>query len=600
MQSCQMLESQIGLICSNNHQDQPVIFVLLDEGIQSFERLKCPQCLISIRGKINGMSYQEAITKIQELKDQLFQENSTYINSKLNSLKNLQDHLENTKSLVMQKFEQIINHLDLWKRTLHELNQKFSTYSLLEEIDKINIPNQQLFQNEQRKFKEQIGELDNTFQKKAYFNLDTLRNSINEEQINILMNNIIQRNEENQFENLQQSNQLLINSNQYLEISDQKKIIFQKDSNQHSEIQVSSIQQSIIPQEDTNQKSDIQDSLQLQYINTSEINEKPEKKAYKLISSVQQKEICTGLAINKDGSLIAASCNNDIKVWKFKDGNLIDQKILLKGHEGIKIDWFVSGGMDNSLRCWIDRNKKYWFSSHSWEGSKAYTQHTNSILCLLLNEEEDELISSSSDHSIKIWNVKSKDNSIEYKYSLNKHSNQVFQISLNSTNTEMVSCSEDRIIIMWGKDATNQWEFKYIINKDVDDYGLRINFCFDDAIIWCQNSKPIAHVFILENGIFQHKPHLSIKLKPLADYDYGSDYCFFPSKYNSKTRTLILKQNKYIYRIKKSMNNQFYIDGDGIVNSVASCYGTIQDDQNYIVIWNKELLQMQVYEACEK
>lgn len=82
--------------------------------------------------------------------------------------------------------------------------------------------------------------------------------------------------------------------------------------------------------------------------------------------------------------------------------------------------------MDNSLRCWINRNKKSWFSSHSWEGSKAYTHHVNSILCLLLNENEDELISSSSYHSIKIWNVKSGDNSIEYKYSLDKHTNQIF------------------------------------------------------------------------------------------------------------------------------------------------------------------------------
>lgn len=50
----------------------------------------------------------------------------------------------------------------------------------------------------------------------------------------------------------------------------------------------------------------------------------------------------------------------------------------------------------------------------------------------------------------------------------------------------MVSCCEDREIIIWGKDISNKWEFKYIINKDVNDYGLRVNFCFDDdTIIWC-------------------------------------------------------------------------------------------------------------------
>ncbi|CAK84786.1 unnamed protein product (macronuclear) [Paramecium tetraurelia] len=425
-----------------------------------------------------------------------------------------------------------------------------------------------------------------TFSKKTHQNVEFLKDLLNDEQAQIMIHNIISQNEEVNPDTQEESNQSLISENKFLYTPSNSQSLITKNSNEQSENLASNISSRVIAKEESNEKSET-------------IN-------YKLISSTQQKEICTGIAINRDGSLIAASCNNDIKIWKFKDGILIDQKILLKGHESVvfciifskKIDWFLSGGMDNSIRCWIDRNKKSWFSSHSWEGSKAYTQHSNSILCLLLNEKEDELLSSSSDHSIKIWSVKSGDNLIEYKYSLNKHKNQVFQISLNSTDTEMVSCSEDRSIIIWSKNENNKWEFKYIINQDVDEYGLRINFCSDDTIIWCQNSKPIAQVFKFENGIFQHKPELSIKLKPFVDSEFGSDYCFFPSKYNSSTQTLILNQNKYIYRIKKSKNDSFYIDGDVIVNNAASCYGTIQDDQKYIVIWNKESSQMQVYKAC--
>ncbi|CAD8178918.1 unnamed protein product [Paramecium octaurelia] len=586
MKQCQMIESQHELVCSNNHQDQSIILVDLDEGIKKNERLKCPSCLISIRGKINGISYQEAITKIQELKDQLFHEKTIYINCKLDQIKFFQDHLENTKSLVIQKFEQILNHLELQKKTLLELNQKSSYYSLLEEIDKINISNSYLFQIEKKEFIVQVRELIHTFQKKTHQNVEFLKNLLNDEKAQIMIDNIISQNEEDNLDTQEGSNQSLISENKLLYTSSNSQSLMTQNTNEQQERLASKLSSSSV-------------------IAKEEINEKSETINYKLISQTQQKEICTGIAINRDGSLIAASCNNDIKIWKFKDGILIDQKILLKGHESVvfciifskKIDFFVSGGMDNSIRCWIDRNKKSWFSSHSWEGSKAFTQHSNSILCLLLNEKEDELLSSSSDHSIKIWNVKSGDNIIEYKYSLNKHTNQVFQISLNSTDTEMVSCSEDRCIIIWSKNGNNQWEFKYIINQDVDEYGLRINYCSDDTIIWCQNSKPIAQVFRLENGIFQHKPDLSIKLKPFVDSEFGSDYCFFPSKYNSTTQTLILKQNKYIYRIKKSKNDSFYIDGDVIVNNAASCYGTIQDDQKYIVIWNKESSQMQVYKA---
>ena len=34
-------------------------------------------------------------------------------------------------------------------------------------------------------------------------------------------------------------------------------------------------------------------------------------------------------------------------------------------------------------------------------------------------------------------------------------------------------------------DNNNKWEFKYIIEKTIDDYGLRANFLSDDTILWC-------------------------------------------------------------------------------------------------------------------
>ncbi|CAD8062008.1 unnamed protein product [Paramecium sonneborni] len=600
MLSCQMIEQQNELRCSNNHQDQPIIMVLLDEEYQQNQRFKCPLCLAKIKGKVNCLSYEEALIKIQDQKDQVYSLVTTFVTNNIKELDDFLNHIEIIKTELIQTISQIENHINLWKSQLLQLSKQASSYSILKEIDNINISNESLIDQEKYQFIEKLNQVNDAFQCKTINHFKSLREIFNKEQTSQIFQMIQKDNRENEQLLNEQCLQTEIQLN-----NDQK----ESSNQQLAQTECSNLENT--EKDKLVQSNEHENILQQSCTNENIINELSqlqEKTYYKLQGELQQKEACIALAINFDGSLVAASCNNDIKIWKFQNGNMIDQKIILKGHENIvfciifskKINWFVSGGTDNQIRCWTEKNKRSWFSSHNWEGSKAYIQHTNSILCLLLNENEDQLISSSCDNSIKIWNIKCSDNSLLFQYSLEKHKNQVFQISLNSKETQMVSCSEDQQIILWGKDVSNKWEFKYTIDHNINDYGLRINFLSDDTIFWCQFSQPFIHVFKLENEKFQQQSNMKIQLKSLSEDCNWCDYCFFPSKYNNQKQVLIIKQNKYIYKIQQNQDQQYQLDSSFIECSAACIYGAIQDNLQHIIIWNKELKLFQIYQIQEK
>jgi WD40 repeat protein len=72
------------------------------------------------------------------------------------------------------------------------------------------------------------------------------------------------------------------------------------------------------------------------------------------------------------------------------------EKKRLTGHSNVvaclvyskRHNWFASGSRDNTIRCWreIDNN---------WISASPGKSHTNYIYCLLLNKNEDQLISCS-------------------------------------------------------------------------------------------------------------------------------------------------------------------------------------------------------------
>ncbi|CAD8129540.1 unnamed protein product [Paramecium sonneborni] len=221
------------------------------------------------------------------------------------------------------------------------------------------------------------------------------------------------------------------------------------------------------------------------------------------------------------------------------------------------------------------------------------------ILCLHLNQNEDELISGSGDFTIKIWKVECKSYKIQFLYSLNKHEGYVDKVNLNSKETQMVSCGWDQKIILWKKDGNNKWQFKYIVKQSNQDFGLRICF-LSDTIVWCQYKQLFLHVFKLQNGTFQERSDLKVQLKEIITENNYIGFNLFQLKYLEQQKVLIFKSYRYIYFMKVSLNSNLMFVCDPIDCQSIECYSNITNNGRYFVIWNKKTFQFQIHEIYYK
>ncbi|CAD8215097.1 unnamed protein product [Paramecium octaurelia] len=162
---------------------------------------------------------------------------------------------------------------------------------------------------------------------------------------------------------------------------------------------------------------------------TNQLNLKPF--TYQLIPkySISQTESCCTIAINEDCSILLAGCESQIKVFEFKLGitkqtqNLNEHVYCVNNLNFMKkSNQFFSGSYDNSIILWEFNQNKQWISQYKLNG------HTSYIDCLILNNNEDLIVSGSGDKTIKFWMKRD-----EWQcYQTNKnHSDSVFGLSIN-------------------------------------------------------------------------------------------------------------------------------------------------------------------------
>ncbi|CAD8162364.1 unnamed protein product [Paramecium octaurelia] len=553
MRNCKMIENEEQLQCINNqHIHRSAIIILLDKDLEAKERLACHQCLITHLGNFNGISINQGLSKIQQLKEEIFDEIEIHFSKTYNCLKTFKEQILQIKQEFLQTLNQVIEPLEQWMKQLVELKEGYSSYSLYTEIENLTKPTNLLIEFEKQQFQDRIQKMNTQYLTKTTQYIKVLDNFITDQQLLLKLNQL-----------------------------------------QESTLN----QEKILSIESVNAEQQIKESSQV--ISQSY---KQERIQHRLIQEVYQEQECYALDFNKDNTLVAASCKENIKIWKFIEGQLIDQNILLTGHESDvfcivfskKINWIVSGDSTNQIRSWIEckdiQGKTYWESSLSLE------MHTSEILCLHLNNSEDELISASGDSTIKVWGVNCNLNKIEYQYSLEKHTNYVDKINLNSKETQMVSCGWDQQIIVWEKDDSKTWQFKYIVEQSIEDIGFRIGFLQDDTVVWCSLSEPFLYVFKLQNGIFQERSDLLVKLGDIKTENNYNDFNLFQLKYLQQQKVLILKYNRYVYFMRESLDSTFIFPCDPIDCSSIECYGNITDNGRHLIVWNENSKQLQSFE----
>ncbi|CAD8091671.1 unnamed protein product [Paramecium primaurelia] len=179
-----------------------------------------------------------------------------------------------------------------------------------------------------------------------------------------------------------------------------------------------------------------------------------------------------------------------------------------------KSNHFISGS-DKSIIIWSMNQSNQWIFQQKLNG------HNNEISCLVLNNNEDLIISGSYDHTIEFWNK-------QYQWlcqqTIKDHNNMVCGLSLNQQLNKVISCGQDeQILIIEQSQQDSKW---IIIQKiKVEQHGYRICFINDNLFTFQPYGIEQMHVYEMNNTNKQYLKTKGILVKGGID-----DYFVFPQQ----------------------------------------------------------------------
>ncbi|CAD8146606.1 unnamed protein product [Paramecium octaurelia] len=296
--------------------------------------------------------------------------------------------------------------------------------------------------------------------------------------------------------------------------------------------------------------------------------------------SVKQWEKCQGIAFDYSGSIMVSTEKNDIKVWSFLNGTIKIQNTLY--------------GHTDQAQCLVLA-----IGLNEWICSQPYQQHTDYVIFILLNSNEDLLFSGSFDKSNKVWKVDLNQNKLKFLYSLNNHNNDVVSLSLNESENLLVSCAKGyNQIIIWERKEEGKFEFQYFVTQPFQEYGHKIKFIKENQFILITNANQIDKIFIFERieGVFQVNQSKTIHL--MTNNKIYDEY-HFPIIYNKVRGLIVLRYKMFIY-ILKEFNDGKYNIVDQLSCATYSIYGTITNNGQYLVYWYNKNQGYSIYELLNK
>ncbi|CAD8125164.1 unnamed protein product [Paramecium sonneborni] len=347
-------------------------------------------------------------------------------------------------------------------------------------------------------------------------------------------------------------------------------------------------QQSLINQQQSQQQFKQQNQIE----SPSQFNLKPF--TYQIIqqNSIKQDKQCYAVAFNKNSSIVATGCDNQIKIYEFKQGILKLNQILNQHKTDVHILKFMKqsnqliSGDQGSILIWS-------YNNNSWICSQTIQAHNNWIRCLIMNNNEDLFISSSDDYLIKFW-VKQNDGWISQQ-TITDHSNSVYQLSLNEQQNQIISCGRDsQILIIEQIELNKNWIVKQKIK--VDCYGYRLCFINDNLFTFQPYQGNLMYVYEMNRVSKQFTKLKDITLNQSNSDDYGG---LFPQQFIKQKQLLVNKHYQNINLIRFTQNVKFKVE-QSIQFDTYSIYGQLSDDAEYLITWDKQSKEIQIRRFTEK
>ncbi|CAK93760.1 unnamed protein product (macronuclear) [Paramecium tetraurelia] len=309
-------------------------------------------------------------------------------------------------------------------------------------------------------------------------------------------------------------------------------------------------------------------------------------------NSNQSSGYCFAIVFDKTGSIMVSCESPKIQIWNIEKGKLKLINTYSQHQETVRClvysklrNSFISGSIDHTLICWQQINK------HEWKYSQPYQNHLEGVNCLMLNKEEDQVISGSCDKYINVWKVDFMKNQLTFLYTLNNHENSVESLSFNSNETQLVSCGFDEFIV-WEQGLSGKWEFQY--KQSVANKGYKIHLINDQLLIWVTMDADIDDilVFELQRGVFQQNANKTIKL---TKNNKSEDDMNFSIVHNLEKNILLIRHKYHIYFFRQ------LIDGTLKVYKQLNCqvkqvFGSMTNNGEYLVFWDRKKEKYQTYE----
>ncbi|CAD8205983.1 unnamed protein product [Paramecium octaurelia] len=256
----------------------------------------------------------------------------------------------------------------------------------------------------------------------------------------------------------------------------------------------------------------------------------------------------------------------------------------------------MSAGEDKSLRLW----------SNTQLARPKFLQkieaHLNGILCFVLNQLEDLLITGSRDTTLKFWK---KNNDLSNGcilgsciQTIQQHTHNIYDLSLSQKEDKLISCSEDSRILIISL-VQSVWKVTQIIQ--VQQFGYRLCFLSSNIFTFQPRLADSMNVYELnQDGQFIKSFDVQVK--------GGNQDCriFFPQQYITEKNVLINKNGFHINIIKviknkeqnsqKQCNLQLVVEQSINFNqeSTGLIFGQLSHNAEYLITWDGKTKELQM------
>ncbi|CAD8207738.1 unnamed protein product [Paramecium octaurelia] len=274
-----------------------------------------------------------------------------------------------------------------------------------------------------------------------------------------------------------------------------------------------------------------------------------------LIIIIQQYQLCV-IVRSKSLNLNKNSCNQ----FNF----------LVNIHMIIQLI-FISGSYLQIIIWSIDQQ-------NLWICSQKLVEHSNYINCLILNHNEDLIISGSRDHKIKFLG---QTESMDMLVTIIDHQNYVIGLSLNEKQNRVISCGQTYLY----QQQKNHNRIKNGMLYKRQQLS-RMDLEYASSMIIYSHSN-----YIIKNE--QNQQNYS-KIKQIAVKSDFNDCCYFFAQQYVKSKCLLVNKNGKTVNLLRINQNGDFITQQSIQFGDQYIFGQMSENGKQLMTWDSNSKEIQI------